>query len=180
MYQDITYSGPVLNERYVLLKTLGDGHTSIVYKARDLRTDSFVAVKIIKKKEYLWKEAKARENVLDEVKVMQMLDHPNIIKISEFGENGKVIGPHSTSEGMTYIVMEYSEGQTLFDLWANHGKGLGEVYGRFLMHQLIDALDHMHSKGVIHRDIKPENIIVDNRMTVKLLDFGFSAYENID
>jgi len=76
MYQ---YSGPVLNERYVLLKTLGDGHTSIVYKARDLRSDCDVAVKIIKKKEYLWKEKKARENVLDEVKVMQMLDHPNII-----------------------------------------------------------------------------------------------------
>jgi len=177
MYQ---YTGPVLNERYVLLKTLGDGHTAIVYKARDLRTDTDVAVKVIKKKEYLWKEKKARENVLDEVKVMQMLDHPNIIKISEFGENGKVVNGNNVNDSLTYIVMEYCEGQTLFDLWYKHGKGLGENYGRFLMHQLIDALEHMHSKGIIHRDLKPENIIVDNRMNVKLLDFGFSAYENID
>ena len=117
--------------------------------------------------------------MLDEVKVMEMLDHPNIVKLIEFGEDGKVVGPMN-SDGLTYIVMEYSEGTTLFDLWSNHGKALGETYGKFLMLQLIDALQHMHSQGIIHRDLKPENIIVDNEMNVKLLDFGFAAYENVD
>ena len=179
MYQDnSTYNGPVLNERYVLLTTLGDGHTSNVYKARDLKEDCFVAVKIIKK-QYLLNDSKAMQSITEEVTVMKMLDHPNIVKLVEFGEDGKVVGP-MCNEGLTYIVMEYIEGVTLFDLWNNYGKPIGEQYGRFLMLQLIDALEYMLSKGTIHRDLKPENIIIDNGMNVKLLDFGFAAHENID
>jgi len=110
---------------------------------------------------------------------MKMLDHPNIIKLVEFGEDGKVVGPQTT-EGLTFIVMEYVDGVTLFDLWSNYGKPIGEKYGRFLMLQLIDALQYMLSLGVVHRDIKPENIIIDNHMNIKLLDFGFAAHENIE
>ena len=118
-------------------------------------------------------------SINEEVTVMKMLDHPNIVKLVEFGEDGKVVGP-MCNEGLTYIVMEYSEGVTLFDLWSNYGKPIGEQYGRFLMLQLIDALEYMLSKGVIHRDLKLENIIIDNHMNIKLLDFGFAAHENID
>jgi len=62
----------------------------------------------------------------------------------------------------------------------NDGDGMIEEYGRFIMHQLVDAVEHMHNRDIIHRDIKPENIIVDEQMNIKLLDFGFSAYKNID
>jgi len=78
--------------------------------------------------------------------------------------------------------MEYVKGGCLFDFMSvmNDGDGMIEEYGRFLMNQIIDAVEHMHNKGIIHRDIKPENIMVDEHMNIKLLDFGFSAYNNID
>lgn len=85
MNQDIRYTGPVLNGRYVLISTLGDGHTSNVYKAKDLRTNTDVAVKIIKQ-QYLFSDAKARSAVDEEITVMKMLNHQGIIKLFEHGE----------------------------------------------------------------------------------------------
>ena len=57
---------------------------------------------------------------------------------------------------------------------------MGETVARFFMHQLLDAVDYMHNEGIVHRDLKPENIIVDEQMNLKVLDFGFSAHQNID
>ena len=111
-------SEPVLDDRYVLLETLGIGTSASVYKARDQMTNSFVAVKIFNVRNARKREAK--EEFLNEVKVMQKLDHPNIVKINEFGENGKLVNGKVTSE-IFFIVMEYIEGQTLFDLCENHG-----------------------------------------------------------
>lgn len=78
--------------------------------------------------------------------------------------------------------MEYVKGGCLFDFMKimNDGDGMIEEYGRFFMNQILDAIEHMHDKGIIHRDIKPENMMVDEHMNIKVLDFGFSAYRHID
>ena len=55
------------------------------------------------------------------------------------------------------------------------GYGMGEEIGRFIMHQLLDILVYIHTKGVVHRDIKLENILIDKNMNIKLIDFGFAA-----
>ena len=174
---------PMLNGRYELIKELGEGHTSTVYFALDHRTNTNVAVKIIKNT-YLYSDNNARASVDDEIVVMKSLEHSSIVKLLEHGKKGVCVKPSGrVVENLVYIVMEYVKGELLFDFQERmnvDGNGMGEAASRFFFHQLLDTLEHMHNRGIIHRDLKPENIIVDENMNTKLLDFGFAAYQDID
>ena len=124
----------------------------------------------------------AREAVFREVSTLQALkEHSNIIGLLDYGENGSVYKPTSgrTVEGLIYIVLEYVEGGLLlFDLCQKvaGSNGFGEDCGRYMFRQLIQALEHMHSRDVCHRDIKLENILVDSKdMTLKVADFGYAS-----
>ena len=75
--------------------------------------------------------------------------------------------------------MEFVPGGLLFDHCQLLG-AMGENVGRFLVTQLLDALEYMHNKRVVHRDLKLENILVDDRMNLKIADFGFACYKSID
>jgi serine/threonine protein kinase len=76
-------------------------------------------------------------------------------------------------------MLEYVDGGLLFDLCKMLG-GLGERGGRFFMLQLLDAVSCMHKKGIVHRDLKIENILFDQDLNLKVADFGFAAFENIN
>lgn len=98
----------------------------------------------------------------------------------EYGDAGQVVKPSGrVIDGLVFIVMEFVQGGLLFDLCQNMG-AMGEDAGRFFLHQMIESVEFMHSRRVVHRDLKLENILIDDNLDLKLADFGFACYKNID
>jgi MAP/microtubule affinity-regulating kinase len=166
---------PVLNGKYAMLSTLGEGNTSKVYLAQTIEEPKqYVAIKILKE-EFLARDEDSRKAVVNEVVILQRLKHPNIIKILEFGDQGWVLKPSGRQlTGMVYIVLELVQGGLLFDVCQLVG-GLGEDGGRYFFKQMLNSIEYMHSMNVSHRDLKLENILVDTDLTIKIADFGYAS-----
>ncbi|KMU88981.1 calcium/calmodulin-dependent protein kinase type II [Coccidioides immitis H538.4] len=134
-------------ERWILLKKMGDGAFSNVYRARD-STGKYgeVAIKVVRKFEM---SAKQRANILKEVQIMRQLDHPNIVKLIEFSE----------SRQFYYIVLELCPGGELFHQIVRLTY-FSENLSRHVIVQVAKAIEYLHeTSGVVHRDIKPENLL---------------------
>jgi len=98
----------------------------------------------------------------------------------EYGDSGQVVKPSGrVIENLVYIVMEFVQGGLLFDLCQTMG-AMGEDAGRFFLHQMLDSVSYMHQNRVVHRDLKLENILIDDNLNLKVADFGFACYKNID
>lgn len=111
--------------------------------------------------------------VINELKWMQALDHPNVLKIKGSGD-GMVKDESGMEVKCDFMALEACLGGELFDYIAETGKFSARV-SRFYFKQLLSALTHMHEKGISHRDVKPENIMFDSEFTLKLIDFGFAT-----
>ncbi|KAJ8506090.1 hypothetical protein OPV22_006976 [Ensete ventricosum] len=149
--------------RYELGRTLGEGSFAKVKYARDVRTGNSFAIKILDKQQVL--RHKMVEQIKREISTMKLIKHPNVVQIYEV----------MASKTKIYIVLEFVDGGELFDKIANHGK-LKEDEARRYFQQLINAVDYCHSRGVYHRDLKPENLLLDSYGTLKVSDFGLSAF----
>ncbi len=160
------YIGRVLGHRYVLQEIIGVGGMAVVYKAHDNIDNKTVAVKILKDEHRANDEFRRRFK--NESKAIAVLSHPNIVKVFDV----------SFGETVQYIVMEYIEGVTLKEYIQN--KGVIDWREAVLFaSQILKALQHAHTRGVIHRDIKPQNIMLlsDNK-TIKVADFGIARFNN--
>jgi len=145
-------------------KKLGEGSFGAVYKAKNKSTGAPRAVKSIAKA-----QMKNMEKFKNEINIMKMMDHPNIIKLYESFEDHKNI----------YLVMELSTGGELFDRIIDAGH-FTEVQAAILMQQIIRAIFYMHDNHVVHRDLKPENFIFSTKDPIeksllKIIDFGLSC-----
>ncbi|THU65813.1 hypothetical protein C4D60_Mb05t07610 [Musa balbisiana] len=149
--------------KYELGRTLGEGSFAKVKYARDVRTGNSFAIKILDKQQVL--RHKMVEQIKREISTMKLIKHPNVVQIYEV----------MASKTKIYIVLEFVDGGELFDKIANHGK-LKEDEARRYFQQLINAVDYCHSRGVYHRDLKPENLLLDSYGTLKVSDFGLSAF----
>lgn len=119
-------------------------------------------------------------SVHNEITILKNLQHAGIINMYEYGDAGKVIKPSGrVIDNLVYIVMEFVQGGLLFDLCQTMGP-MGEDAGRFFLHQMLDSIEYMHNRRVVHRDLKLENILIDDQLNLKLADFGFACYKNID
>ena len=170
---------PIFNEKYEIIKSLGEGNTSKVYLGKLIDTEQYVAIKILKE-EFLRRDNDSLVSVHNEITILENMHHHGIIKMYEYGDAGKVVKPSGRSiYNIVYIVMEFVQGGLLFDLCQSMG-AMGEDAGRFFLTQMLDSVDFMHSRRVVHRDLKLENILIDDNLNLKLADFGFAVYKNID
>jgi serine/threonine protein kinase len=145
---------------YHVVGRLGEGGMGVVYKARDLHLDRFLALKLLPPERVADPERKRR--FVQEAKAASALNHPNIVHIYELGE----------LEGAQFIAMEYVEGKTLDQLIGRRGLRLNDALKSAV--QIADALSAAHSAGIIHRDLKPSNVMVTESGLVKVLDFGLA------
>ncbi len=162
-----------LNERpiifdncWLITERLGEGGMSVVYKARHLDLNRFVAIKVLLP--HLTTNTKNLQRFKQEAVTASALSHPNLIRVENFGV---------TPEGRTFIIMDFVDGMSLADVIAKEGK-LDPVRAVFIFVQAANALQHAHERNVIHRDLKPSNIMLINNgeegEAVKIVDFGIA------
>ncbi|XP_031782708.1 serine/threonine-protein kinase MARK2 isoform X10 [Nasonia vitripennis] len=146
--------------KYKLLKTIGKGNFAKVKLAKHVPTGKEVAIKIIDKTQL---NPGSLQKLFREVRIMKMLDHPNIVKLFQVIETEKTL----------YLVMEYASGGEVFDYLVLHGR-MKEKEARAKFRQIVSAVQYCHQKKIIHRDLKAENLLLDSEMNIKIADFGFS------
>uniref|UniRef100_A0A667FIB7 MAP/microtubule affinity-regulating kinase 3 n=1 Tax=Lynx canadensis TaxID=61383 RepID=A0A667FIB7_LYNCA len=145
---------------YRLLKTIGKGNFAKVKLARHILTGREVAIKIIDKTQL---NPTSLQKLFREVRIMKILNHPNIVKLFEVIETDKTL----------YLIMEYASGGEVFDYLVAHGR-MKEKEARAKFRQIVSAVQYCHQKRIVHRDLKAENLLLDADMNIKIADFGFS------
>ena len=153
--------GRTLNDIFRVADLVGAGGFADVYLGRDLRTNTVVAIKILH--EHFTRDPKIVERFLREAKIAEVLEEPHVVRVLGSGQD----------DDTHYIVMEYVQGLTLADMVHRNGPmAVDDSVG--YVRQMLHALGHAHSHGIIHRDIKPQNVMVVAGGQVKVMDFGIA------
>jgi serine/threonine-protein kinase len=151
-----------IGAQYALEGEIGRGGMSVVYRARDLRLNRSVAIKVLPPE--LAHDSAIRARFTREAQTAAQLSHAHIVPIYDVGER----------DGIAYLVMAMLTGGNLATLLAHEPRLPVEEARRFLR-EVADALDYAHQRGVIHRDIKPDNILLDRETGRALVtDFGIA------
>jgi len=153
--------GHTLSGRYELLARVGGGGMALVYKARDLLLNRFVAVKVLRQQ--FTHDDDFVKRFRREAQAAASLSHPNIVSIYDVGQ----------VEDTHYIVMEFIDGANLNEIIRERAPLQADEAVRITA-QICDALEHAHQNQIIHRDIKPHNILIGNNGRVKVTDFGIA------
>lgn len=157
--------GQKINDRYEIIKSIGEGGMANVYLAYDTILDRRVAIKVLRGD--LSNDEKFVRRFQREALSASSLSHPNIVEMYDVGEDN----------GIYYIVMEYIEGITLKQLIKKRGAlTLSEAID--IMLQITDGISQAHDSYIIHRDLKPQNIMIKEDGTIKITDFGIAMALN--
>lgn len=159
-----TLSDYILNDQYCLEKKIGQGGNGVVYKALDLKTNTYVAIKVFQPN-----SGKVTPDIIQRYKIegisASKVNHPNAISVLDF---------HIAEECLPYLVMELLTGRTLKEELVHVGQ-MSIERSKEIIIPVCNVLIEAHQAGIIHRDIKPENIFLhqaNNQEIVKVLDFG--------
>ena len=157
--------GQKINDRYEIIRSIGEGGMANVYLGYDTILDRNVAIKVLRGD--LSNDEKFVRRFQREALSASSLAHPNIVEVYDVGEDN----------GLYYIIMEYIEGKTLKQLLKKRGTlTLSEAID--IMLQLTDGMAHAHDSYIIHRDLKPQNIMIKDDGQIKITDFGIAMALN--
>lgn len=144
---------------YRRLRKIGEGSSAIVSLVQNVKTEEIYACKAVSRK--LLVECHLFLRFEQEVRILQSLNHPNIVKIIDV----------VYEEENIYLIMEYCAHGELFSYVVDNGR-MSEAFARKIFIEILEGIKYIHSKGIAHRDIKPENVLLDENMHVKITDFG--------
>ena len=157
--------GQKINDRYEVIRSIGEGGMANVYLGYDTILDRNVAIKVLRGD--LSNDEKFVRRFQREALSASSLAHPNIVEMYDVGED----------DGTYYIVMEFVDGKTLKQLLKKRGTlTLSEAID--IMSQLTDGMAHAHDSYIIHRDLKPQNIMIKDDGQIKITDFGIAMALN--
>ena len=154
--------------KYPVIREIGKGAMGTVYEGFDPDTGAKVAIKILRAEHLADSRVDSASARFErEAQAGRRLQHPNIVKVLEYGEQGRI----------KFIAMEFLDGQELRQLMRERGRfELADAAS--VLQQLLDALDCSHRHGVVHRDIKPSNMMVIDPLVIKVMDFGIARIES--
>jgi serine/threonine protein kinase len=153
--------------RYEIVRELGKGAMGIVYLAKDPLIGRLVALKTIRPSAHADDEdtREFQQRFVREAQAAGILNHPSIVTVHDIGQD--------EPSGMSFIAMEYVEGQNLKEVLAQ-GRPLSFEQAADICAQVAEGLDFAHAKGIVHRDVKPANIILLEGNRAKITDFGIA------
>ena len=154
--------GRIISRRFRVEDIIGRGGMAIVYRAFDLKSHQWVALKVLREEYEGDEEYIARFE--REAEVNRKLNHPNVVNMLDAG----------SAAGVSYIALEYVDGKTLKELIAERGK-LDQEETVHIALGILAALSHAHQRGIIHRDVKSQNIMITRNGQVKISDFGIAG-----
>ena len=163
-------NGMTINERYEVMEMLGVGGMGVVYKVKDCKLgDDIKAMKVMLDK--LTLEKKARERFRNEVLISQKLNHPNILRVYDYGE----------VDALMFLTMEYVAGPNMRE-WLEERQEKGAIPLREMVELVVEILDGLEAahRSTVHRDIKPENVLLPKgeEVRVKICDFGLAQLQS--
>ena len=157
---EISMDVPVnIGKHYEIVKVLGTGSFSVVVLVIHRPTNTQLACKISSRK--LLMEANTFERFEQEVRLLEVMRHPNLVRLVDIIFNDELI----------YVIMELCSNGELFNYIAQNGR-LDPFLCHRIFRQLVAAMTYLHSRDIAHRDLKPENILLDDDMNPKIADFG--------
>jgi len=151
-----------IRKLFTLEETIGKGNFSVVKRGIKKSTGEIYAIKVIEKN-FIFTDSRLKR----EVTIMRKIKHPNIVPLEDVYEDEKRL----------YLVLKYIDGGELFERIIAKESGYSEKDARNIVHQILTAIDYLHSKNVVHRDLKPENLLCtggDEDIHIFVTDFGFS------
>ena len=183
MISPVTIDGPRMPVRdlvggfigkYRVLRQLGKGGMGTVYEAVHNEIGQRAAIKVLHAK--LADDTGYAKRFLDEARAVSIVDHPGLVKVFDFNQS---------SDGTVYLMMEYLEGEPLWQRMTRlreRGERMSRTEVMRISRQLASALAAVHAKGIVHRDLKPDNIVIvadpdtAGGERVKILDFGIAKF----